>query len=717
MNSLKSFIAVLSAALLLALFVCEKSEAPAENPTISQRQKPELVIQIGHYEGWLNEVVFSPDGKILAAGDFLFLKLWDVKTGRLIRDIPTGLGNQTKAFGFSPDGKMIAGLAVDSDPEPWHIGVWDVVSGKVIQILDRSKEEQNTYNLSFSPDGKKLMSQIQGPGSGDVLKIWETGSWRLIKTLNVEFGSYSFRPGGWILGVTEGNYRKVELSNLSEGRIIQTFKGHENGDMCFALSADGKILASSGCDAAHTTCCAEESCDKYSLHLWDISTGKLMRTLNSGHWAYAHDSFLLFRPDGKVLAVCGYGAVELWNVNTGQLIRKIKARDDAFAFSPDGKMLGSVTGIWDAQTGQRIRSFEINKDGLSGSSIVSPNGNILAVSESNSIRLWDIKKGKNIRTIENPGKFVPESFFSGSRILTTVNYEPGMNARLWSINDGSLIGSFKGSKFSRISMSSDGKKIAIVGCKQLGPSDTCEKWRIRILDAKTSHIIHLLSEQTEDILSAELSPDGKILVSNDWSKKIKFWDVSTGKLVRSIDGYSRSSDPFCFSPRGRFLFFKGEEGALLWDFKEDAPITLSINQYFGPVCFDPDEKFLAVMGIDKIHIWDLNSFKLVRTIEVNSHSGESLAFSEDGKILVSGGENRSVKFWSASDGKLLCSLWLLGDKDWLFLTESGEFEATLGAKKYIGWTVGLRSYPPEKFWNHYYHRGLYGQVINQIYKK
>ncbi len=97
-------------------------------------------------------VLFSPDGRTLAAWDGIQVVLFDVRTGAARRRI---LLPGTDAIGlvaqFAPDGKRLATGFADGT-----IVLWDVATGNPVLNLDR--HDGAITGLSFSADGKRLIS-------------------------------------------------------------------------------------------------------------------------------------------------------------------------------------------------------------------------------------------------------------------------------------------------------------------------------------------------------------------------------------------------------------------------------------------------------------------------------------------------------------------------------------------------------------------------------
>ena len=91
------------------------------------------------------------------------------------------------------------------------------------------------------------------------------------------------------------------------------------------------------------------------IHLWDVDTGNIQKTLKAPDLTNAVYS-IAFSPDGQTLASAGYDVmIHLWDVDTGNIQKTLAGHTGAVsgvAFSSDGQTLvsrsrdGTVL-VWD----------------------------------------------------------------------------------------------------------------------------------------------------------------------------------------------------------------------------------------------------------------------------------------------------------------------------------------------------------------------------------
>jgi WD40 repeat protein len=135
--------------------------AYSENSTIAEilthgSQKP-IVLDT---ENAQPDVVFSPDGKLLATGGYATeVKLWDAQTGKLLRSIPCRSSPSGLRPVFSPDGATIA--VGDRNAETQ---IFDVATGELRDYLP----ERETQEIAYHPSGH-LLAVAYANGS---LRLW-----------------------------------------------------------------------------------------------------------------------------------------------------------------------------------------------------------------------------------------------------------------------------------------------------------------------------------------------------------------------------------------------------------------------------------------------------------------------------------------------------------------------------------------------------------------
>jgi WD40 repeat protein len=218
-------------------------------------------------------------------------------------------------------------------------------------------------------------------------------------SLASEVNTVAINPHNQILASGHNN-KNIYLWDLQTKQFLQSISGHSQAVESVCFSQDGKVLASASNDK--------------TIKLWDTHNYQERITL-VGHTKAVKS--VIFSPDSKYLVSGSWDkTVKIWDVETGKEINTLtghKQQVSAVAFSPDGLYIASASFdktvcIWKLE--QALSSeAEIHYNPasiLSGHTwavltvAFSPNGEILATgSDDNTIKLWEVKAGREIASI------------------------------------------------------------------------------------------------------------------------------------------------------------------------------------------------------------------------------------------------------------------------------------------------------------------------------
>ena len=211
---------------------------------------------------------------------------------------------------------------------------------------------------------------------------------------------------------------------------------------------------------------------------------------------------------------------------------------------------------------------------------------------------------------------------------------------------GGLPGKVNGVRFSK-----DGTRL-IAASGVTGLNGVAVVW-----DVATGRKLFELGEGHRDIMfDAEFSPDGKLIATAGYDRKIILWDAKEKKAIRTIDVHNGAIFDLAFNSDGTVLASaSADETIKLWRVSDGERLD-TLNQPLGEqysVVFTPDDRFVIGAGADnRIRMWNLISRKQPTINPVRharfAHEDDivKIAISRDGHWLVSASSDRSIKLWS-----------------------------------------------------------------------
>jgi WD40 repeat protein len=295
----------------------------------------------------------------------------------------------------------------------------------------------------------------------------------------------------------------------------------------------------------------------------------------------------------------------------------------AIAFSPDHLTLATAGAdglihLWSAENGAAFETLSGHK-GAVQAIVFASNGRLASGAADRSVVIWDLNAEWKLDRMIGTGD-------SGSPLVDRVN---------------------------AVRFSPDGKWLAT------GGGEPTRDGEIKLWQANTGNLIRSFTNVHSDaVFSLDFSPDGKYLASGAADKFVKVIELGTGKIVKQFEGHTHHVLGVSWNRNERSLASAGADNVVkIWDFVkgEKTKNIAGFDKEVTSISFvGYTDQALAASGDAKV--------RLVRedASDVRSFAGatdfiESAAVTPDGKVVIAGGQDSILRVWDGTNGKLLAS--------------------------------------------------------------
>jgi WD40 repeat protein len=510
-----------------------------------------------------HHLVFSADGKILAAAGDDFVRLYDARTGATILNV-TGKVDGWCPIALSPDGKKVALVSTENT-----LRIVEIAAEKEVfkQPLPR-KGPGRFFKMSFSMDGKKLAWMGE---DAKTFALWDVATGKPVLQFRGSPGmvkSVLFSPNDKIIAAVDSGEDggSIGLWNSETGKELRRITVASHADDALAFSRDGKLLA---------------GVDDYDgvIHLWDVETGKDLS--QSGEHQGSVCS-VAFSPDGRTAFTgCADRLVRVWNTDKGTVARRINVDGVKglpftydIVFSRDRRVAAvtdyrSNAELWDLESGKRRAELDGGKDRACAAAF-TPDGKNLASRglPGTGLVFWNSATGKIANRIAIADQGFAAFAFSpdGKTVVVKRNaggFETVIEMSLWDVAAAKEIHKWSPPAtwgFDRLLFAPDGQKVAMSKMSEVefyNPATGKQLPTLRIpKDAPTNAWLNCLA----------VAPDGKTLAAGNTSGVIYLWEIGTANVRGILTGHQAKVTSLDFSPDGTRLISGSEDTtALIWD--------------------------------------------------------------------------------------------------------------------------------------------------------
>ena len=534
---------------------------------------------------------------------------------------------------FSRDGRRLVTASEDGG-----VRIWNVQNPRSPHLIAFLHAAPTLSSARFSPDGRFVVT------AGDAgAQIWRAarGTREPVASLGKYASMALFSPDGRFVAsaADDGLHLWSVRSKRAVGNL--SLRAGRLRFATVAFSGDGgRIAAVAGSRA----------------WVWSVPAGQRLTELH--HLSQEKLWDVAFRPDGReVVTADGRGAAQVWQVPSGKLEYQLNGHTDTLqstAFSSDGRLLVTASDdatarVWDIGTRKTVAEL-LGHDGPVLSASFRSDGRLIATAGADgTLRLWSSPKKPLLEFAIPNRQRVNDIAFSpdGDRVVTASR---DGTARVWSgaaqpsvLSHGDWVES---ATFSR-----DGSRILTAG-----DDGTAKVWR-----TETGSLLATVGSEGGDALyTADLSPDGVHVAVGGDGGDVRVWKLGAGGRPERRRSPAERIDGVAFAPTGGLLASASWDGKLrLWEVNgRKAPIA-TLRTGRDPllsVAFSPDGSRVAAGGWSgSVWVWDVRTHELVDTL-AGRQLISGIGFSEDGRLLVTAGDDGIARVFAVESGRLVAQL-------------------------------------------------------------
>ncbi|EIW76933.1 WD40 repeat-like protein [Coniophora puteana RWD-64-598 SS2] len=460
----------------------------------------------------------------------------------------------------------------------------------------------------------------------------------------------AYSPNGRYIATCSKDTTIRIWSSITGEQDGQTLEGHTSDVNTISYSPDGNSLVSGG--------------DDDTVRFWDVGNGHTqaddpIALHGSSVWS------VQYSPNGRLVASAGYdGFLKLWDSLTHKFVAEFEKYATSIIFciswAPDGKRLAAGSGD------NRIHIFDVEKRKLAMPPIdihkgdvnavaYSPDGTFFAsASDDYTVRIWGAKTGRAVKTPFRMNKGAKRhvlgvAWSPDGRRLVSCSGKPRPVVWVWDVDKGQAL--FNGPLGDHrhgsddwiwaVAYSPDGKRfISATGADRHTAIPL-----VQVRDASTGKpVLHLLSDEEMRKVQEQGHSDSSEELTYSTGK------MRVGETITSVG----------WSSNGQRFVSVGAGGSMqTWS----AETGYQVN---GAICVKPQNtvsaasvseygtKVAAASGDATINVFDVESGEaLVGPITGHADAILALGMAPDGSRIVSGGKDKTIRFWDGITGKMV----------------------------------------------------------------
>jgi WD40 repeat protein len=474
--------------------------------------------------------------------------------------------------------------------------------------------EEGVTTASFSLDGERLLVGTQD-GTVAIHSSDDLTRLTILDVGNPVTGA-AFSPDGERVLTTEDN-EPAKLWGLAGGTVERSF----GAAVRFASLNSGGTLAL--------------TVEPDAVRIWRVSDGSVVSTLAQPGGARQ----AAFSPDGTSVVSFGAGRAQVFDALSGRLVADAEHGSEvtSASISPDGRLLvttgrDGVARLWSIADGGRPLRVLRGHSGQITAGVVSPDGTLLTTTGTEGrAQVWEVPAGRFVTTLTgHPNRVGGAAFSRDSQSVVT-----------WDAGGLARVGSPRSPVPSALLA---GHPDAVTGASFDASGDvvltTSADGRARLWRAGVDTALRPLTTVPDPVNEAAYGANGDVVAAST-AEGLEILETSRGGVLSEIT--SVSAHAVALSRDGSSVAAASGDQVSIWDAEGGPP--RSIDETATALAFGPDGDLALGMESGSIGIWAQDGSRASLLEGASSGRVTSVGFDAAGDRLAAGFEDGTLAVW------------------------------------------------------------------------